>query len=208
MLIWPLTIVILGMGTGPGSNLFLSHGSGVGDPACRVDFGCFATRPSEPSHQRTKLQPCESGDVDHWVTDLRDRVLARDRLVLYAIERYGEPIRCDGTVTSAFGGESFGNLVLGFSEGASYRIEVMPPEAQIVELEAPMGFDVANSAIELMRAYAEEVGVEIDWTTPTARTFGDRQEETYWDPDDGLNASVTFTYRSEALIAVRFSLAL
>ena len=205
-MIWPLTIVILALGTGPVSNL--SHGPGVPDPACRVDVRCITTQPPAPVQGQSRLEPCESGRVDLWVTELRDRVLARDQLALYAIERYGEPLSCDGTVTSEFEGGKFGSLVLGFSEGASYRIEVMPPEAQIVELDVPMGFDVASSARELMRAYAEEVGVEIDWETPTARMFGDRREETYWDPDDGLNASVTLTYRAETLIAVRFSLAL
>jgi len=201
-------MVTLALGTHPVSNLTLSHGRGVTDPACGAEADCVITQPAEPAHLQGKREPCEGEGVDVWVTDMRDRVLARDRLALYAIERYGEPLRCDGTVTSELEGGKFGTLVLGFSEGASYRIEVMPPEAQIVELDVPMGFDVSSSARELMTAYAEEVGVEIDWAAPTARDLGDRREETYWDPDDGLNASVTYTYRAEALIAVRFSLAL
>jgi hypothetical protein len=147
-------------------------------------------------------------DADPWVTSLRDRVLSYDELVGFAVEAYGAPLTCEGAVSTEFDGMEFGSLRLTFSEGATFQVETMPPETSVARLSAPSGFADEVRARQVLQAYAERIGLELDWTAPEITVLGDERVETYWDPDPGLNASASHVYSGDSLVALRFSMAL
>lgn len=152
--------------------------------------------------------PCEAPEAGTWVTEQRDRLLAHDGLVRFAIDRYGPPVLCEGETTSQFDGNVFGTLRLEFEGGVTFRLETMPPEASAVTLEATSGFQDETALRGALERYAADVGVEIDWAQPTPVDSGQQRQETYWDPDDGLNASAKLLFADDVLVSVRFSLAL
>lgn len=153
--------------------------------------------------------PCDDPLADAWVRDARDRVLSFDGLVRYAVERYGEPTTCEGAVTTEFDGMLFGTLRLTFAGGAIFEMETMPPEASVVTLQRPEGFDDASGLREAFVRYVNDIGVEVDWTaTPEITEQDGRRTEQYWDPDTGLNASASLVFEGDRLVAVRFSMAL
>lgn len=152
--------------------------------------------------------PCDDPAVDRWVTDMRDRVTSFDALGLYAIERFGPPRACDGSVTSEFDGMKFGILRLDFTEDVTFVAETMPPEASVVTLRVPSGVDDEDAARRILERYTADVGVEIDWSVPTLTEEGEERIQTFRDPDDGLNASASLFFHGGALVGLRFSLAL
>jgi hypothetical protein len=154
------------------------------------------------------MPDCDEPDADPWVTELRDRVLAFDALVGFAVQAYGAPLHCEGAVSAEFDGTKFGSMQLSFSEEASFRVETLPPETSVVTLSAPSGFTDEVAARQVLQVYAEDIGVEIDWTVPGITTEGAEQVESFRDPDPGLNASASHFYSGDSLVALRFSMAL
>ena len=170
--------------------------------------GKFA-REEEDKETSVGTRPaCDGPDADPWVTSLRDRVLSYDELVGFAVEAYGAPLTCEGAVSTEFDGMEFGSLRLTFSEGATFQVETMPPETSVARLSAPSGFADEVRARQVLQAYAERIGLELDWTAPEITVLGDERVETYWDPDPGLNASASHVYSGDSLVALRFSMAL
>jgi len=151
---------------------------------------------------------CDGPEADPWVRELRDRVLRFDELAGFAVGSYGAPLTCEGAVSTEFDGMKFGSLCLGFSEGATFRVETLPPESSVVTLRVPSGFTDEAAARQSLEVYAADVGLEIDWTTPEFTTEGDEQVQTFWDPDPGLNGSVSMIFLEGTLVAVRLSMAL
>ncbi len=151
---------------------------------------------------------CDAPDADPWVGGLRDRVLSDDDLALHALDLHGSPVDCVGTVTSEFDGARFGLVRVSFANGAWLQVETMPPEVSIVTMTAPPGrsMDVEASR-EALRAYAEAVGLEIDWGSPSTTVEDRSRTESFWDPDPGLNASASLIFLDDALVALRVSMA-
>ena len=154
------------------------------------------------------LEPCEASDADAWVRETRDRVLSFDELVQYAAARYGPPSECRGSVTAEFDGMTFGSLVLRFGDDSVFTVETQPPESSAVTLRVAAGFADPESAREALRAYALDVGLDIDWTTPEVTREQDERVETFWDPASGVNGSASFVFSGDTLVALRFSLGL
>ena len=157
---------------------------------------------------RLATVPCEGPGVDPWITEIRDRVMAFDQLAKYAVELYGLPLSCDGSVTDEFDGRKFGVLRLVFAEGVTFRIETMPPETSIITLRSSTGFDDEDAMRQVLETYSVNVGLRIDWTAPTEAMEDDERIQAYWDPDSGVNGSASLVYSESALVAVRFSMAL
>lgn len=152
---------------------------------------------------------CEGPDGDDaWVTDFRDRVLAYNGLAAFATAEYGASLSCEGRVTMEFDGRSYGTLTVGFPDGVSLVVETQPIETSIVTLRAPAGFDDAERVEEALRAYAERVGVSIDWSRPERSAEDGASVQSFRDPEEGLNASASMATAEGRLVAVRFSMAL
>ena len=173
-----------------------------------LEYGEFLREEPDAEATLDKWPPCDGPDADPWVVELRDRVLAYDVLVGFAVESFGAPLTCEGAVTSEFDGMRFGSLRLSFSDGASLQIETMPPEASAVALRVPGGFADEAVARRGLEDYTERIGVEIDWTAPEVTVEGPSRVERFWDPDSGLNASASLVYSGVSLIGLRFSMAL
>jgi len=161
-----------------------------------------------PESDPRALPPCDTPQADAWVTHLRDRVLQFDLLAKYAVQRYGLPISCEGSVTAEYDGSEFGILRLGFEGGASFEIETQPPETSIATLRNPAGFADEDAARRTLEAYCDDIGVDIDWTVDETTVDGDERLVTYSDPEEGLNAMASLIYRGGTLVGLRFSLAL
>lgn len=150
--------------------------------------------------------PCDGPDP--WVVDFRDRVLAYNGLAAFAVAEYGAPVSCEGRVTTEFDGRPYGQLMVGFPGGVSLVVETQPIETSIVTLRDPGGFDDPGAAEDALRAYAEGVGVSIDWSRPERSTEGGASVESFWDPEPGLNAAASLVTSEGRLVAVRFSMTL
>lgn len=151
---------------------------------------------------------CDDPEADAWVTEMRDRVVSFDPIVAFAVEAYGPISNCHGTVTAEFDAMEFGTVEFDFSDGATYRLETMPPEMSVTTLADSSGFKDEPAIRELLEGYTSEIGLSVDWTSPEVETNGDVRVETYWDPDDGMNASARLVYSNDNLISLRISLAL
>lgn len=152
--------------------------------------------------------PCEGPGADPWVTDFRDRVLAYSSLAAFAAQVYGPPVSCSGAITTEFDGANYGTLELAYGDGVKLIVETQPIETSIVTLRSDAGFTDPSSVRTALRAYAEGIGVAIDWDTSETTTEGMDTVETFWDPDAGLNASASLSSAGGRLVAVRFSMAL
>jgi creatinine amidohydrolase len=154
------------------------------------------------------LIPCDSPGADPWTRESRDGLLAFDEVVHYGVELFGPPDSCGGMVETEFNGQKFGLLRLGFSDGATFLLQTMPPETGIITLRVPSGFEDEEAALDVLKAHTARVGVEIDWANPETTAEGNESVTSFWDPDDGLNARASLIYQGGKLVALRFSLAL
>jgi len=170
--------------------------------------GKFAREEIDGEASTGTWSACDGPDADPWARELRDRVLGFDELVGFALEEHGAPLTCEGAVRTEFDGMKFGSLRLTFSEGATFQIETMPPEASAVTLRAPSGFADEELARQVLEDYTERIGVGIDWTAGESTSEGHERVERFWDPDEGLNASASLVYAGGSLVALRFSMAL
>lgn len=160
------------------------------------------------SGTRAQIARCDAEDTPFWVRNIHERVTKFDRLGLFAIERYGLPIGCEGSVTTVFDGMEFGSIRLEFQNGATFGVETQPPEASFAALVDSSGFRDEAKARTVLHEYADGIGLSIDWSNPELTSEGRANTETYWDPDDGLNASASFTYVDSVLVELRLSMAL
>lgn len=153
------------------------------------------------------VTPCDTPETDPWVRALRARILSFDALAHYAIQLYGPPEACEGSVSLELEGEKFGVLHLDFSGSASLRIETMPPEASVLMFSVEVGFEDEAAARGLLESYALSRGLDIDWSNPTVEGDSRTRVETFWDPQPGVNGSVTLHFVEEILVGLGLSLA-
>lgn len=150
--------------------------------------------------------PCDDA-TETWVSDAAARVRDYDGLYRFAVAQFGVPTACDGRVTTEFDGASFGVVRYSFASGVTFELETMPPSVSLVTLRTATGFDDDAAVMEAVRAYASGRGLSIDWTTPERTSDEAGSTEQFWDPDPGLNASVSLTRADGVLVAVRVSMA-
>lgn len=167
----------------------------------------FATDHTTPL-ETTGLVACVGPDVDPWVVATAERVARFDGLFAFALEQFGEANGCTGRVTDEFDGARFGTVTWTFGGGATFSLTTMPPETSIVRLRHADGFGDSVAASAALRAYADAVGVAIDWSAPEVSLEGEGEVQSFWDPDSGLNASASLMFVADALVEVRFSMAL
>ncbi|NNF14882.1 MAG: hypothetical protein HKN72_16765 [Gemmatimonadetes bacterium] len=136
-----------------------------------------------------------------------ERVRAYDGLYGFAVASLGEPTECEGMVTTEFDGAAFGVVRYGFASGVTFELETMPPSVSIVILRAPNGFEDAAAVVRAVREYASGRGLSIDWTAPERTSDETGVTEQFWDPDPGLNGSVSLTRAEGVLVTVRVSMA-
>lgn len=153
-------------------------------------------------------QPCDAPDAPAWIAHTQSFVLKYDQLAGFAVEHFGPPTSCEGKVTGEFDGTDFGMVRLRFPGGATFEMETQPPEASVASLTDSSGFDDETAVRDVLKKYTDEIGLEIDWSDTTFSAEGTERSETYWDPDDGMNASAGLVFRRDTLISVRVSLAL
>lgn len=151
---------------------------------------------------------CQNPDEARWVRDTYGWATSQDVLGLKAIEWYGGPTACLGQVKDTFDGVEFGDLRLDFENGAHFRIETYPPETSVTTLTDSSGFHDGAFVLSILKEYAARIGVHIDWTSPTVEEAEHLRVVTFWDPEDGLNASARMVYSDSVLISIGFSLAL
>lgn len=151
---------------------------------------------------------CDGPLDDPWVTDFRDQVMSHNELAHFALVNYGQPMACDGKVTSEFEGTKYGVVELVFPGGATLEVQTQPPETSIMTLTSPSGFVDAPAVRALIRRYTESIDLSIDWSTPEITMEDDKILHTFWDESAGLNAAASFILRDGLLVGVRISLAL
>jgi len=180
-------------------------------PATALAALLLAAVPAGPAGAQSAV-PCDAPDADPdadpWVVDFADRVLRYNGLAGFAVARWGDAVGCVGQETMEFDGARYGTLELTFAGGVTLLVETQPIETSIVTLRASSGFDDPAAVEAALRAYADDVGVDIDWSRPERSDEQAEATETFWDPEPGLNASAATVRVGERLVAVRFSMAL
>ena len=163
--------------------------------------------PTGWAEARSTTVVCEGRSVDAWVAAAAERVRMYDDLFAFAVDRFGEPTGCYVRTATEFDGAQFGTVQYHFSSGVTFQLETMPPAVSIVTLRSEDGFADPEGVIEAVRLYSAGRGLAIDWEEPEHRGGAEDSIEQYWDPDPGLNGSVTLTRVAGALVAVRVSMA-
>ena len=152
--------------------------------------------------------PCEGPEAGRWESNTYRRVVDFDQLARFAIDQYGDPTACEAEVTAEFDGSEFGTLRLSFGGRATLELETQPPETSLTTLWSQAGFRDEPAARQALRAYADDVGLDIDWSTAETETEGDLRVDRNRDADMGVNATASFFYRDGRLVGLRLSLAL
>jgi len=192
----------------PATHTFIMNRRDVAEQVAYFLAGGAFMRDENEQASEPAWPSCDAPEADLWVRQMRERVLHFDDLAVYAAESFGEPMSCEGMVTAEFDGMKFGSLRLEFSEGSTFQVETLPPELSRVTLRSPSGFADEEVAWDVLVSYAEDIGVEIDWTASTVTVDAGEMIETYRDPDPGLNASVALIRQDGSLVGMRFSMAL
>ena len=192
----------------PATHTFIMNRRDVAEQVAYFLAGGAFMRDESEQAPEPAWPSCDAPEADLWVRQMRERVLHFDDLAVYAAESFGEPMSCEGMVTAEFDGMKFGSLRLEFSEGSTFQVETLPPELSRVTLRSPSGFADEEVAWDVLVSYAEDIGVEIDWTASTVTVDAGEMIETYRDPDPGLNASVALIRQDGSLVGMRFSMAL
>ncbi len=192
----------------PATHTFIMNRRDVAEQVAYFLAGGAFMRDESEQAPEPAWPSCDAPEADPWVRQMRERVLHFDDLAVYAAESFGEPMSCEGMVTAEFDGMKFGSLRLEFSEGSTFQVETLPPELSRVTLRSPSGFADEEVAWDVLVSYAEDIGVEIDWTASTVTVDAGEMIETYRDPDPGLNASVALIRQDGSLVGMRFSMAL
>lgn len=160
-----------------------------------------------PASARAQIA-CGDPDADATIADFRDRVLASNGLARFATNELGLPEACEYEVTTEFDGVEYGRLRLSYSDSVTLTVASWPPETTVITLESVSGFADAEGVEAALRAYTEELGFSIDWSTPELSVEGGESTTIYWDPEPGLNASASLTRSGGSLVEARVSWAL
>jgi len=151
---------------------------------------------------------CSRPNVPRWVAHTYDFVTEHDILALYAIQKFGPPTDCSGQVTTVFDGNEFGSLRIEFVGGQVFQIHTYPPESSAAILTDSSGLADPSGAVDALHRYADGIGLEIDWSDPIEKIESPFRTITFWDPDDGLNASTHLVYADSTLVEIGVSMAL
>ncbi|NNF29680.1 MAG: hypothetical protein HKN73_20825 [Gemmatimonadetes bacterium] len=150
---------------------------------------------------------CEEEGSDPWVRQLSSDLLARDGLLSFALSEFGPVVACAGEVTQRFDGRTFGQIAFEVGGGVTVEFETMPPAVWTATVSHPNGFVEETRLLEVARSYAAGLGLQVVWDGPERSSREGVDREQYWDPDPGLNGSVTVMRRQGVLVAIRVSMA-
>ncbi len=147
------------------------------------------------------------GQVDPWAAGLAERSLTYGAMGRFATTWQGAPVSCAGGPDAEFDGRSFGTVTVSFENGLVFAVRTFPPEGSVTRMTLPGGFDDPELVVAVARDHAEGFGLRVDWSDPELTREDGRTVETYWDPEPGLNASVSFVRDGPRLVEVRISAA-
>lgn len=177
---------------------------------CAV-LGVMCVSPQEAYGQVNPVDPPEWTDcasAEGWVGEASRRWVENSGLVRFAREELGLWTGCVGRVEDHFDGAAYGTVRLMFEGEESLSLTTMPISTSITSWESARGFERVDAVRAAVRDHTEAIGVEIDWETPERDEDAAGVLERFWDPDPGMNASVSFRYVSGRLVSVTFSMAL
>jgi hypothetical protein len=146
--------------------------------------------------------------VEGWVGEESRRWVQNSRLVKSATNEFGLWTGCLGRVEDHFDGAEYGTVRLTFEGEVSLSLTTMPISTSITSWESVHGFEREDAVRAAVRDHTEAIGVEIDWETAEREEDAEGVLERLWDPEPGMNASVSFRYVSGRLVSVTFSMAL
>lgn len=150
---------------------------------------------------------CEDSGVHPWVRETASNLLERDGLLRFAMSEFGEVASCEGRVTQEFDETTFGQIVFELESGVALEFETMPPAVRLAALWHPSGFAQELRILDAAREYARGLGLAVEWEDPERSSREGIEAEAYWDPDPGMNGSVTLMRRGGVLVGVTVSLA-
>lgn len=117
----------------------------------------------------------------------------------------GSPSACKGSVGRGAASEE-SRLAFSWPDGSTFERSFMLPEIFVVRYSRPKGLKRADEAIAVLRDYAQQRGLRVDWASPHPENEGGKRIVEYRDPDPGVNGIVRLTYdRRGRLVAVSLS---
>ncbi|HOB93879.1 MAG TPA: hypothetical protein PK306_10365 [Aquabacterium sp.] len=109
-----------------------------------------------------------------WADEAGRRAARHDALLAAVAAREGPWRRCSGErAPSLPDAEGFGRLSFEFAGGLKLSIKTLPPETSVISLQRPGGLAPKDDWIDLLRRYAAERGVPVDWSRPRRVTAAD-----------------------------------
>lgn len=148
------------------------------------------------------------GEKDSAWVERQARATTEDPLFQFALEEAGPPASCQAAITERTDEGIFGTVSVRFRDGMIYRSETSPPESAQIDLTSKTGFKNPAQAVDRLKAATGAIGLHVDWSKPETKKSGDVETQTFWDPDEGANASGYLRYRGDTLVAVGFGMAL
>ncbi len=124
-----------------------------------------------------------------------------------ALTWQGAPVSCEGGADSEFDGSRFGSVEVGFRNGLVFAVRTFAPEGSVTRVRLEDGFDDPDLVLAAARDHAEGFGLRVDWSLPDVSTEEGLRVERYWDPEPGLNASVSLLWDAARLVEVRITAA-
>jgi hypothetical protein len=134
----------------------------------------------------------------------------QDPLFAFARQQWGAPTGCERRIEHAHGAD-WPTDTWAFRDGVTLTYQQSPPESFSAVLAAPAGFDAAAARTLVAGVAADwrEGGFHVDVAAaPEVEPEGERQRETWADPEEGLNARISLVTQGDRAYEVRRSAAL
>lgn len=175
----------------------------------------FAAAPAHAAKQKPLRCTLVHGHLQARLTELADGLMAEHPFYQPLAKEKGAPTKCRGS----FGEEqSLGEdwwVEFIWRDHSKLKIRSEPPETTIIEYNRDEGLTHPDDVISQTRQYAEQVGLQFDWTKPREADEayltqnGKFQVIEYEVADTHANAFVRLMYdRQQRLVGVWYSLAL
>lgn len=170
--------------------------------------GLIASRDTRASNEKPPLCISTSAKARAGLNAQLHTLATDNRLYRQIVQLYGQPIGCTGDVGER---EREGDmrLTLSWHDGATFEQSHMLPETFIIEYRHPGEVKHAQVLLKALREDARNMGLGIDWGTPTISQEGHNRIVEFNAPDAGVNGIARLVYnQSGQLVSIWLSLAL
>lgn len=138
-----------------------------------------------------------------WLNRIKD-----DALYRYAAKLGGGVAKQFVSNVRVVDGKKYGTLSVAFEEGVTFRATTAPPESVVVELFFSRNEPSAANALEALKSYAKETGLNIAWDSPECEHVSGNRYCRYAGPETGFNAQAEQAFKNGRIVSIAISFSL